>query len=284
MITAKRETTAVDVGGHYDELDEFYRRAWGEHLHHGYWAEGNESTEDATLRLIEYVADRLQTEPGQAVCDVGCGYGGSSRYLASKYGLWMTGLTVSQAQFDYAKSQPGGGENAEGNPTYFLRRWEENRFDDESFDGVISLECIGHVPDKWEYFRQAYRVLRPGGRLAITAWLSGDEPSDWEEKHLLEPICREGRLPSMGTSEEYTAALQDSGLQLVDYEDISDKVARTWKIVSGRVATRLLPRWETWRYLLGGQHRHAIFLLTTARIYWAYRRGAMRYGVFVAQK
>ena len=39
------------VAAHYDELDRFYREVWGTHLHHGYWQNGDESTEEAILNL-----------------------------------------------------------------------------------------------------------------------------------------------------------------------------------------------------------------------------------------
>ena len=65
--------------------------------------------------------------------------------------------------------------------------------------------------DKQRFFAEACRVLRPGGRLVVCAWLARTAPRRWEVRHLLEPICREGRLPGMGTREDYEAMAQAAG-------------------------------------------------------------------------
>ncbi len=85
MIEPRTPPGPSDVAGHYDELDRFYREVWGEHLHHGLWTTGRESVDTAVRALIHEVARRAGVEPGQRVVDVGMGYGGTSRVLASDY-------------------------------------------------------------------------------------------------------------------------------------------------------------------------------------------------------
>ena len=82
MIFPNEPQTARDVSGHYDELDYAYRYIWGEHVHHGYWVSGHETPDEATEALVRLVADRLALEPGQEVCDIGCGYGATAAWLA----------------------------------------------------------------------------------------------------------------------------------------------------------------------------------------------------------
>src|SRR5207253_129409 len=83
-------------------------------------------------------------------------------------------------------------------------------------------------------YAEAWRVLQPGGRLVVCAWLSRERPNRIEVRHLLEPICREGRLPSMGTREDYEALAREAGFALLGYDDISRRVRRTWSICAGR--------------------------------------------------
>jgi SAM-dependent methyltransferase len=76
---------------------------------------------------------------------------------------------------------------------------------DASFDHAYAIESTEHMADKEGLFLEVARTLKPGGRFVVCAWLSEDRPSRWRVRHLLEPICREGRLPGMGTRGEYEA-------------------------------------------------------------------------------
>jgi len=71
--------------------------------------------------LIDRVAEDAGVQAGCRVCDVGCGYGGTSRRLAAKYQAQATGLTISPAQHRYAVQATDGADN----PTYLLRNWEQ---------------------------------------------------------------------------------------------------------------------------------------------------------------
>ncbi|MDP6445044.1 MAG: class I SAM-dependent methyltransferase [Pirellulaceae bacterium] len=280
MITPRKTTTADDVAGHYNDLDHFYRRLWGDHVHHGLWRTGRESPEVAVTQLIEHVVEPLEIEAGDRICDVGCGYGGTSRFLVNSRGARMTGLTVSAAQHQYAVDQTTDGEN----PNYLLENWETNSLPDESFDAVLSIECLSHIEHKELFFQQIHRVLKPGGRAVVVAWLAAADSTPWQQRHLLEPICREGRLPGMGSTAEYSQMIAAAGLQLTDFEELSEQVKKTWTVCSRRVLGHVLTSPATWWFLLSGRSSHAVFLVTLARLWEAYRSGAMEYGMFVMQR
>ncbi|WP_052573796.1 methyltransferase domain-containing protein [Haloferula sp. BvORR071] len=271
-------TTGEAVASHYDELDPYYRSLWGEHVHHGLWETGRESPQQAVLAMSHLVAARAGIRPGQRVCDVGCGYGGTARLLAEEYGAQVTGVTVSPRQYEGALAQ--GGDN----PRFLLRDWMENDFPDQAFDAVIAMESTEHLPDVAYGIREMARVLTPGGRLVICAWMVGPDPEPWETKHLLEPICREGCLVGMGNETDYRGWLSAAGLTLESAEDLSDKVRRTWPICIRRTIAGFFTDPALRRYLLQDHARNRVFALTLARIWLAYLTGAMRYVVFTAVK
>src|ERR1700733_1999512 len=95
MIIPAKEQTSAAVAQHYDDLDLFYRELWGDHVHHGLWTTGLENPAQAVENLIACVARRLELDPGQHVCDVGCGYGATAQWLAEHHGVHVTGLTIS---------------------------------------------------------------------------------------------------------------------------------------------------------------------------------------------
>ncbi len=279
MITSP-QTTTRDVAGHYDELDRFYRELWGDHVHHGLWLTGRESPPRAVEQLIDRVAAELDIKPGDRLCDIGCGYGATSRYLARNYAARMTGLTVSQAQFNYARQQ----DDVNGSVKFLLQDWTTNTLPSASFDGMVSIECVSHVPDKRMFFEQIRRVLRPGGKAAVIAWLTSNRPTPWERRWLLEPICHEGRLPGMANSREYAEMIEQSGLDLLNSVDLTKQVRRTWWICARRLAWGLLSNSSYRRFLMQGLSTHAIFAKTVFRILLAYHTGAMRYGLFTIRR
>jgi tocopherol O-methyltransferase len=278
VISSRTEIARDAVALHYDELDHFYRDVWGEHVHHGLWLRGNESREEAVLQLAEAVAEQAAITAGTRVCDIGCGYGATSRLVAER-GAEVTGITVSRAQYEFATRK-----HTSGNPQFVCGDWLTNDFASESFDAAIAIESSEHMADKPGFFAQAHRVLRPNGRLVVCAWLTAEQASKAAERWLLEPICREGRMPHMGTATDYQALARDAGFTLHSHRDVSREVARTWAAIARRLACKLMTNPRYARFLFSQHARNRVFALTTLRIWIAYRTGAMRYGIFTFVK
>jgi tocopherol O-methyltransferase len=278
VIVPRRPVVTADVADHYDELDVFYREVWGEHVHHGLFRTGREPATLAVEQLVEHVADAVSLQPGEHVVDIGAGYGATARLLAERRGVAVTALTVSAAQLHYASARPAGGVR------YLLRDWLANELPGGSADAAIAIESTEHMADKAGAFREAHRVLRARGRLAVCAWIARDEPRRWEVRRLLEPICREGRLTGMGTESEYRALLRGAGLDVVRVDDLSQAVKGTWARCARGVARRLVRDARYRRFLLSRASRNRVFALTLLRIWAAYETGAMRYLLFVARK
>ncbi|MDQ6654688.1 MAG: methyltransferase domain-containing protein [Verrucomicrobiota bacterium] len=279
MIASRQKITGEDVASHYDELDHFYRDVWGEHVHHGLWVRGEESREEAVLQLAELVAREAQIAPGMRVCDVGCGYGATARLLASR-GSEVTAVTISPQQFAVAQQLNAGAAN----PRFHLGDWLENQLPSDSFDAAYAIESSEHMPDKPRFFAQAHRVLRPGARLVICAWLAAEQPGSRAQKWLLEPIAREGRMPHLGSASEYESLGASAGLQLLRFEDVTRQVERTWPAIVRLLLVKFATRPRYLRFLFSPHSRNRIFALTIVRIWIAYRVNAMRYGVFTFVK
>ena len=280
MIVPIGPHSAAAVADHYDELDLFYRDLWGEHVHHGLWRTGREPAAVAVTQLVEHVADRLALARGERVVDVGAGYGATARLLADRYGADVIALTVSPAQHAHARALPA----APGGPRYLLGDWLGNGLPDAAFDAAVAIESTEHMADIVAAFRQARRVLRPGGRLAVCAWIARDGARPWEVRHLLEPICREGRLAGMGTEDDYRAALAAAGLEVTGVEELSAQVKGTWPRCAAALALRLVHDARYRRFVASARSRNRVFALTLLRIWAAYEVGAMRYLLFTARR
>ena len=276
MIVPNIRRDAVAVADHYDDLDPIYRSVWGDHVHHGLWTTGSETPSEAVEALVDTVGERLGLVPGQECVDIGCGYGSTARRLAVTHEVRVTGFTLSAEQADYAAAHSAPGVDIQ------VRDWLANNLSDSSADAAWAIESSEHMVDKPRFFAEAHRVLSPGGRFVVCAWLAETDPSRWKVRHLLEPICREGRLPSMGTREEYEERATAAGFTVTGYDDVSSRVARTWMICAGRLVKTLLTDRGARRLALSAHNRGAI--LSIPRLILAYRTGAMRYGIFTLTK
>lgn len=279
MIEAKTTQATESVADHYDELDRWYLAIWGEHVHHGLWLTGRETTEVATHNLVARLAERLSIGARTRICDIGCGYGGTARVLAREYGASVTGVTLSEAQYAYAVDAAAG----DGDPQILLMDFMDNDFDGATFDAAISIESSEHFQDKPGLIEEIYRIVRPGGRVGIYAWLAKEGAAEWQVDRLLEAICREGRLPGLGTEQDYRGWLCKAGFRDVTFEDYSRNVKRTWPIVIGRAARRMLWDASAWAYLFSGA-KSLDFGKSIFRIWLAYQLGCLRYGLFTATK
>ena len=278
MIESAKTETSETVASHYDDLDPFYREIWGLHVHHGFWKTGDETINEATDALVDNALKGANLSPGSKVCDIGCGYGETSRYLAGKFGVNVTGLSVSENQLAFAATL------AQHRDVNLLHRdWMDNGLPSGSFDLAFSIESSEHMPDLQKFFAEAYRVLKPGGRIRVCAWLAKKNPKRWELKHLLKPICSEGRLRLCEES-EYRALMEGVGFRNYHFEEITEAVKKTWTICIKRCVWKFLTDPKYLKFYVQGDSRNKKFILSLLRIRTAYETGSMKYGVFYAEK
>jgi tocopherol O-methyltransferase len=204
--------------------------------------------------------------------------GGSSIHLARTLDCQVTGITLSPLQRSWANSAARWNRVA-GNTEFRCADAEKADFPPESFDVVWSIECTEHLYDKARFFRRAATWLRPGGRMAICAWLAGEALQEEEQIRQVYDVCEGFFCPSLGTCSDYRKWMTDAGLAVERGYDWTDRVAKTWEICKRRV------RRSGVRWLAGLIDRDtAMFLDRFDAILEAYRSGAMRYGCFIAHK
>lgn len=262
---------------HYDDLALLYRIFWGQHIHHGLWQAERLRPRDAQLRLISYLARGAEVRPGEHVVDVGCGFGGSGRWLIDHCGCRVTGLTVSGKQARYSHRLNRTREAGSGMGTV-RGDAADLPFDDDAFDVVWAIESLEHLVDKRHFVADVARLLRPGGRFALCSWQRG-EALDRDGERLLRDVCEAFLCPSLATAGEYRRWCDEAGLTVRLDENLTANVRATWDTLIRRVGN---PWLVPLRAVVGSEVRR--FVDGFASIARAYDSGVMRYGLLVASK
>jgi tocopherol O-methyltransferase len=264
------------IRGHYNLSTPFYRLLWGPHIHHGYW-DADETPRAAQLQLTERLATLAAVKSGDRLLDVGCGMGGSSIHLAKTRGCEAVGITISPLQRHWANASSRW-HRASANTNFRCADAEHVELEANSFDVVWSVECTEHLFDKPRFFARAAGWLRPGGTMAICAWLSGDDLNAAQAQQVYD-VCEGFFCPSLGTSSDYANWMTAAGLEMTHVADWTDRVTRTWEICRDRVERSRIRRLARWI-----DRDSVMFLDRFETILAAYRQGAMKYGCFIAHK
>ena len=150
---------------HYDVGNDFYALWLEEHLAYScaYFPAGDEDLREAQEAKFDLICRKLRLRPGETLLDIGCGWGGLTRYAASRYGVEVLGITLSEAQAAFAC------DRIARDGLQHRCRVEVRDYRDlpsaTMFDKVVSVGMFEHVGrSRLEaYFAAAWRHTRPGG-------------------------------------------------------------------------------------------------------------------------
>jgi len=259
---------------HYDLVSPYYQSLWGNHIHHGYWISGDESKEQAQLQLMEHLAELANIQTGCTVLDIGCGFGGSSIYLAQKYKASATGITISPVQVEMARKAAA----AEHLDARFLLMDAEALDFPQQFDLLWSVESISHYHDHRSFFANAARFLKPGGVFALTDWFKKPGLSPAQEQKFIEPIDR-GMFIELETMDDYESYLVASGLEIVQSQDLTRQCAKSWDIGLDMIRDKSL-----WILAAKMGKDFVANLRSFKAMRTGYSSGNFVYGLFIARK
>jgi cyclopropane-fatty-acyl-phospholipid synthase len=262
---------------HYDLSNAFYGLFLDPEMVYScaYFPRWDASLEEAQVAKLDMICRKLRLQPGERFLDIGCGWGGLVCHAARHYGVTAHGVTLSQAQLDFAKEKIAR-LGLQDRVTVELKDYKELT---GTFDKIASIGMFEHVglANRPAYFTQMRDLLRPRGLLlnhAITRPAKRTErlfrKKRPEYAAVVNYIFPGSELDHVGGS---AAALEAHGFEVHDVEGWREHYARTTKLWCERLyANRATAEAEV------GPAKVRLWLLYLAGVSLGFERGTI--GIF----
>lgn len=288
---------------HYNVASDYYYSLWGQHIHHGFFKSPNETKEEAQVNLIKYLLEISALAKGSDVLDVGCGIGGTSRYLAKEHSCSVTGLTISGKQVEIAKRltlaefpeskdkvsstnvipyPPGSVRFVELDAEKMLEYFSVDGKPNIQFNCVWISEALSHFPNKPLFFKSSFDLLKGGNpsRLVIADWFKAPDLTKEQEDADIKPIEDGMLLPPLCTAVDYVKMATAAGFKVFQGPiDISKDVAKTWDISWSLVSSPSL-----WAFAISQGRDGLSFLQSFRAMRRGYANGTFRYALICFEK
>ena len=176
------------------------------------------------------IADLAQIQPHHKVLDVGCGLGGSARYIANEYGCSVIGIDLTDEYIDVANKLTGFVKLTD-KVLFKQGSALELPFPSDHFDVVWTEHTQMNIADKGKFYGELSRVLKPRGRLVFHDIFLGTAgmpyyPTPWAEYDSLSSLC---------TQEEAKDAIEKSNLTVHEWKDKSEQSLEFFKKMAKKI-------------------------------------------------
>lgn len=273
----------TDIIDYYDQCENDYRCFWNlDHsfaMHAGYWDQNTRTLKEALTKENEVLAELASVTSQDHILDAGCGVGGSSIFLAQKYGCKVTGISLSSKQIEAAKKNANK-KNIPKIPVFLVDDFTATSFPDESFDVVWGIESVCHANEKSKFLEEAYRLLKPHGRLVIADAFASKKNEDSTE---MKTWLSGWKVSSLDTSSDFLEKMKRTGFERISYKNITNHVLPSSK----RLFYISFPAYAyTWiGEKLGFRTSLQSHNILSARYqYIALKKGLWEYGLVFGQK
>ena len=172
------------------------------------------------LEMTRELAEALAPQAGERVLDIGSGVGGPARWIAAKYGCHVTGVDLTP-DFCAAAEELNAAARMSDRVRIMMGNALDLPFPDRSFDRAYSQNVVMNIDDKPRFYREAWRVLEPGGLLAMSNIALGAKGNP----HYPVPWAETATTSFLSTPEQTQKDVAEAGFEIVRFRDTTKDLA-----------------------------------------------------------
>ncbi len=217
-----------NILAHYDLSNDFYKLWLDPTMTYScaYFNNPDVSLEEASIEKLDRICRKLNLSKNDSVLEIGTGWGSFSIHAAKKYGCNITTTTISDAQYQYARSRVVE-EGLESKITVINKDYRKIH---GLYDKIVSIEMIEAVGYEFipEYFKKISSLLKPHGLMALQGITYNDQnfdtykdSVDFVKKYVFPGSCL------ISVSQIIDVIKDKTDLSVIDMEDITRHYAET---------------------------------------------------------
>ena len=256
-----RANSQKNIHAHYDLGNDFYGLWLDPTMNYSSaWFEGNTAPSRADLAgaqdaKVRRALQQVGVQPGERVLEIGCGWGALADMGATEFGVYVTGVTLSTEQLEFARQRM---ERLGLRERTDLRLQDYRDIQDGPYDAICSIEMVEAVGREYwpTYFQAVHRLLKPGGKACIQSIVIDDAlfnryiaSTDFIQQYIFPGGClpcpsefrREAEAAGLRVQEEFTFG-QDYAQTLRLWRERF--LAERARILSGGFDQRFMHLWE----------------------------------------
>ncbi|MDP3793010.1 MAG: methyltransferase domain-containing protein [bacterium] len=224
------------VAKYYDEALPYYKHLWSRKahgIHYGFWDKETKSVEEAILNENKFLAEVAGIQQTDKVLDAGCGVGGSAIWIAENIGAGVVGITLSKKQLKEAKVLAVQ-HKVDSRVEFKIGDYLDTGLSDNTFDVVWAIESLCYAENKIDFLKEAYRVIKPGGRLVVADGFLNREVLKTEEK-LYDDFLIGFVLSNLAKVSDFKQDMEKVGFKEINVWDKTINIMRSLRILYLRV-------------------------------------------------
>lgn len=204
-----------EIVKYYDYTLPYYQIFWhrdANAIHYGLWDEKTKNLKESLINTNKFLAEKVCLKSNDYILDAGCGIGGSAIWIAKNIGAKVVGITTSKRQVEKAKilAEKFGVDRL---VNFYEKDYINSGFQNAIFDVVWAIESVCYTQNKLDFLKEAYRILKPTGRIIIADGFLNRPVKNEIEKAKIKSFLEGLIVPNLETSLYFKELMEKVGFK-----------------------------------------------------------------------